>query len=79
MQLNIYEAKSKLSSLVDLAVAGETVVIARSGEPMVRLVPVREAGSRSGVTFGGPLAGKIVLKLGFFDASTDDDLLGRSK
>jgi prevent-host-death family protein len=77
MQLNVYEAKTKLSNLLDRAVAGETVVIARAGEPMVRLVPVNQTRSKSSVTFGGPLAGKIKLKKGFFDANTDDELLGR--
>lgn len=76
MQLNVYEAKSKLSNLLDRAVAGETVVIARAGEPMVRLVPVKQTGTKSGVTFGGALAGKIKLKPGFFDATSDDELLG---
>jgi prevent-host-death family protein len=79
MQLNVYEAKSKLSNLLDRAVAGETVVIARAGEPMVRLVPVNQTGSKSGVTFGGPLAGQIKLKKGFFDATTDDEMLGATK
>ena len=55
MQLNIYEAKSKLSNLLDRAIAGETVVIARAGEPLVRLVPVKSAGGKSGVIFGGAL------------------------
>lgn len=40
MQVNIYEAKTTLSSLVDRAARGEEVVIARAGKPMVRLVPV---------------------------------------
>ncbi len=79
MQFNVYEAKSKLSNLLDRAVAGETVVIARSGEPMVRLVPVKQTGTKSGVTFGGSLAGKIKLKNGFFNATTDDELLGSKK
>jgi prevent-host-death family protein len=40
MQLvNIYQAKTKLSSLVDQALEGDEVVIARSGKPLVRLVP----------------------------------------
>jgi prevent-host-death family protein len=79
MQLNVYDAKSKLSNLLDRAIAGETVVIARAGEPMVRLVPVKQVGNKSGVIFGGSLAGKIKLKKGFFDATTDDELLGSSK
>jgi prevent-host-death family protein len=44
-QFNLYEAKAKLSSLVEKAAQGEEVVIAKAGKPRVRLVPVREAGS----------------------------------
>jgi prevent-host-death family protein len=79
MQLNVYEAKTQLSSLLDRALAGETIVIARAGEPLVRLVPVRQAATRSGVTFGGPLAGKIHLAKDFFDPMTDDELLGAGR
>ncbi|HEX4260040.1 MAG TPA: type II toxin-antitoxin system prevent-host-death family antitoxin [Acetobacteraceae bacterium] len=38
--VNIYEAKTQLSRLVDRAAAGEEIVIARAGKPLVRLVPV---------------------------------------
>lgn len=77
MQINVYEAKTQLSSLLDRAVAGETIVIARAGEPLVRLVPIHQAvATKSGVTFGGPLAGKIRLEEGFFDPVADDQLLG---
>jgi prevent-host-death family protein len=44
--VNIYAAKSQLSRLVDAALRGEDVVIARDNEPAVRLVPVRAAGAR---------------------------------
>jgi prevent-host-death family protein len=37
---NIHEAKSQLSKLVEHAMAGEEVIIARAGQPMVRLVPI---------------------------------------
>jgi prevent-host-death family protein len=40
--VNIAEAKAKLSELIDRAVSGEEIVIARAGKPMARLVPVRE-------------------------------------
>ena len=39
-QMNIAEAKGKLSSLVQKALDGEEVIIARDGKPAVRLVPV---------------------------------------
>lgn len=39
--VNMHEAKTKLSSLVEEAVTGEEVIIAKSGYPLVRLVPVQ--------------------------------------
>ncbi len=39
---NIHEAKSQLSKLIERAMEGEDVVIARAGTPMVRLVPIRQ-------------------------------------
>lgn len=38
--VNMHEAKTKLSSLVEAALAGEDVIIARAGTPLVKLVPV---------------------------------------
>lgn len=38
---NIHEAKSQLSKLVEHAMNGEEVIIAKAGQPMVRLVPIR--------------------------------------
>ena len=40
MRLNILEAKNRLSELVRAARAGTEVVIAKNGQPMVRLVPI---------------------------------------
>lgn len=40
-QVNVAEAKAHLSRLLDAAVAGEEVVIARAGTPLVTLVPIR--------------------------------------
>lgn len=39
-QYNLYEAKTHLSQLVQAALDGEEVMIARAGKPAVRLVPV---------------------------------------
>ena len=41
MHVNIYDAKTHLSELVDRAAAGEEIVIAKSGVPTARLVPLR--------------------------------------
>ncbi len=40
--VNVHEAKTKLSQLVERAEAGEDIVIARNGKPVARLVPVAE-------------------------------------
>ena len=41
MQVNIFEAKNRLSQLIGSVQAGEEVVIANRGEPVARLVPAR--------------------------------------
>jgi prevent-host-death family protein len=48
MKVNMLEAKNQLSRLVKDALAGEDVVIASNGEPMVRLVPVAKRGHLGG-------------------------------
>lgn len=49
MQVNVHEAKSQLSRLLELVEQGETVVIARNGHPVAELVQVRRKG---GFPFG---------------------------
>ena len=39
---NIHEAKSQLSQLIELANAGEEVIICKAGKPVVRLIPYSE-------------------------------------
>ena len=52
--VNMHEAKTKLSSLVEAALSGEEVVIARAGTPLVKLVPVgRDARPRKPGRFKG--------------------------
>lgn len=48
MKVNMLQAKNQLSRLVKDALAGEDVVIASNGEPMVRLVPVAKQGNLGG-------------------------------
>lgn len=58
-QVNVSEAKAKLSELLDAALAGREVVIARAGRPVVRLVPIAEPHER---------------QLGFLPLTVDDEL-----
>ena len=43
VQVNLYAAKTELSSLVERAAKGEEIVIAKAGKPMARLVPLSPA------------------------------------
>lgn len=40
-QVNVYEAKTQLSKLLEQVEAGDEIVIARNGRPVARLVPVQ--------------------------------------
>ena len=40
MRVGIHEAKTHLSRLIPAALAGEEVIITKSGQPLVKLVPV---------------------------------------
>ncbi len=41
--VNLYDAKTHLSQLVDRAADGEEIIIAKNGTPLVQLVPVKPA------------------------------------
>ena len=47
MQVNVLEAKNRLSELIRSAEAGEDVIIANRGRAVVRLVPVAKAAETS--------------------------------
>ena len=74
MLVNIYDAKTHLSALLDKAVAGEEVVIARAGKPLARLIPLTAVASKSGVRFGGLKRAKLRLAADFHAPMSDDDL-----
>jgi prevent-host-death family protein len=68
-QVGMHEAKTNLSKLVERAIGGEEIVIARNGEPAVRLVPVARANSLRSVR--GALRGKVELAADFDDLPED--------
>ncbi len=49
VQMNVAEAKAKLSALLAAVDAGEEVIIARGGVPAARLVPITRTGVRMGI------------------------------
>jgi prevent-host-death family protein len=51
-QVNLYEAKTNLSALVDAAAAGEEIVIAKNGKPRARLSPMERPPAPTPQRFG---------------------------
>ncbi len=68
--INLYEAKTNLSQLVDRAAGGEEIIIAKAGRPMARLMPLR---TRTEPRFPGGLKGKIAIGADF-DAPIPDEI-----
>lgn len=54
--INIQAAKTHLSRLVEAAAAGEEVIIAKAGKPMVKVIPFQKAKK---ARMGGQLKGQI--------------------
>jgi len=71
MTLNLYEAKTQLSALVDQAAAGAEIVIAKNGKPMAKLVPLRERPRRK----PGRLKAKIWMSKDFDAPMPEIDLM----
>ena len=69
--VNIYEAKTRLSQLVDKAAADEDVVVSRNGKPLVRIT--RLEGTKPRIRFG-VLKGKLKLAPDF-DAPLPEEVL----
>lgn len=70
--VNIYEAKTQLSRMIDRVAAGEEIVISRNGRPVARLCQLEQS-RRNSVKFG-LLDGQIEVAPDF-DAPLPDDVL----
>ena len=69
--VNIHEAKTHLSRIIDEVAAGAEVIIAKAGKPMARLVPIAPAATQKRF---GLLKGKIKVS-DDFNAPLDDEVL----
>jgi len=67
--VNIHDAKTHLSRLLERVAAGEEIVIAKAGRPVARLVPIEKAARKP-----GRLKGRIRIGRDF-DAPLPDALL----
>jgi prevent-host-death family protein len=71
MHFNIHQAKTNLSRLIERALSGEEVVIAKAGSPVVKLVPVPKNGGKKRL---GSAKGIGKLKKGWEAPLTDKEM-----
>jgi prevent-host-death family protein len=71
--VNIYEAKTRLSQLVDQAAAGHDVIVSRNGKPLVRITQLQAPKRR--IKFG-VLRGKVKIARDF-DAPLPEQVLSQ--
>jgi prevent-host-death family protein len=67
--VNLYDAKTNLSTLVERAARGEEIVIAKAGRPLARLVPLARRTTPRPL---GLLAGKVTVGADFDDPLPED-------
>lgn len=69
--INIHEAKTHLSRLLEQVAMGEEIVIAKAGKPIARLVPLEAPPKKRQL---GLLKGKLNVQDDFDAPLTDDEL-----
>ena len=70
MQFTVHAAKTNLSKLIDAALSGEEVIIAKGSKPVVKIVPIEQASFRIGI-LKGKLTGEGP---DFFEPMREDEL-----
>ena len=70
IQATLHQAKTHLSQLVARALAGDEVIIAKAGKPLVTLTPIPAASPRE----PGALMGQYTVPDSFFEPMPDDAL-----
>ena len=71
IQVNVHQAKTHLSKLIQRVINGEEVVIARSGKPVARLAPIHIRGKSPRKP--GSAKGQVLIREDF-DAPLPDEL-----
>lgn len=69
MQFNVHTAKTQLSKLIEAALAGEEVIIARGSTPVVKLVPIEKKKFKMGI-----YEGKFGETPDFLEPMSEEDL-----
>lgn len=71
LTVNIHDAKTQLSKLVEQAAQGEAFIIAKAGKPMVKVIPLEPAESGTACRLG--------FMAGEFFVPDDFDQMGSSE
>jgi prevent-host-death family protein len=72
--VNIHEAKTHLSRLVDKAAKGEPFIIAKAGRPLVKVVPLEEAAPKPAPNPIGFMKGRVQIP-DDFDRMFEDEIV----
>jgi len=72
-QVNMHEAKTHLSRLVDEAAAGQSFVICKAGKPMVRVTPLTQPDEAS------PVRSRLGMLRGQLSVPDDFDRMGQEE
>lgn len=70
LTVNIHDAKTNLSKLIDKAVKGEAFIIAKAGRPLVKVVAIEHAGAPKPRI--GFMKGRICVPDNFDDLGRDE-------
>lgn len=73
-QVNIHDAKARLSQYLAAVEAGETVIIARRNKPVAKLVPVAPEDAEQPLRPIGLAKGKVTIQSSFFDPMNAEEL-----
>ena len=71
INVSVHEAKTHLSKLLQRVMAGEEIVIAKSGKPVARIVPIEQ---KPGPRQPGSAKGLFTVPDSFFDELPEDVL-----
>lgn len=71
IKVNIHEAKTHFSQLLNRVGSGEDVVIAKAGKPIARIVPIKKEVRQRNT---GSAKGRVIVENSFFEPLPDNIL-----
>ena len=72
IKVNIHEAKTHFSQILNRVGSGEDVIIAKAGKPIARIVPIKKEVKKRKP---GSAKGRVIIKDSFFDPLPENILI----